>query len=170
LFCGWALSWEPLLALLKKKSDVAKITGIDIPPSKYKTMHVYTDKDAIEVPIDEVNECIRESCHYCFDMTAEFSDISVGSARLPEGWAEAKQWNQIIARTDLGMKLIDLAKKKKVLEFREAHEGALEKVKEASVKKKITAIKNLRAKTKSNDNLIYIDKKDPVFGPLLKEA
>jgi coenzyme F420 hydrogenase subunit beta len=166
LFCGWALSWEHLLALLAAKTDVAAITGMDIPPSKYKKMHIYTDNGTIEVPIEEVNRCIRGACHYCFDMTAEFSDISVGSARLDEGWDEAKGWNQVIARTELGLELISLARQKKLLEFREVPEGNFERLKSASMSKKRTAIKNLRLKTHSQNDLIYLDKDDPVFKTL----
>ena len=168
LFCGWALSWDRLLDLLNTKTDINQITGIDIPPSKYKMMHVYTDNGMIEIPIDEVNRCVRESCNYCFDMTAEFSDISVGSARLPEGWDEAKKWNQIITRTDVGLQLLNLARQKKILEFREVPTDALKKVQEASMKKKWTAVKNLQVKTQDKDDLIYIDKLDPVFRPILK--
>lgn len=167
LFCGWALAWDRLLELLKGKTDIARVKGMDIPPSKYKSMQIFTDKGTVEISIDEVNNCVRESCHYCFDMTAEFSDLSVGSARLPEGWEEARNWNQIIVRTELGEKLINLAQKKKVLEFRKVPEGTLERLKEASLKKKRTAVKNLQAKTRTKDDLIYIDKGDPVFGPLL---
>jgi coenzyme F420 hydrogenase subunit beta len=167
LFCGWALSWQRLLALLNAKTEVATITGMDIPPSKYKMMQIYTDNGTIEVSIEEINRCIRGACHYCFDMTAEFSDISVGSARLEEGWDEAKGWNQVIARTDLGFELIRLAKKKKLLEFRQVPEGNLERLKSASMNKKRTAIKNLRLKTHNENDLIYLDKDDPIFKTLL---
>jgi len=167
LFCGWALAWDRLRDLIGSKTDISKIKGMDIPPSKYKAMHVYTDNGTVYISIDEVTRCVRESCHYCFDLTAEFCDVSVGSARLPEGWDQAKHWNQVIARTDLGIDLINLAKKKNILEFREVPAGALEKVKEASVKKKQTAVKNLQAKTQNKDDLIYIDKCDPIINPLL---
>jgi len=33
LFCGWALSWRELTAVLKEKMDLAAITGMDIPPA-----------------------------------------------------------------------------------------------------------------------------------------
>jgi coenzyme F420 hydrogenase subunit beta len=167
LFCGWALSWERLLALLTQKADLAAITGMDIPPSKYKMMHIYTDNGTIEVSIEEVTRCIKGACNYCFDMTAEFSDISVGSARLGEGWDEAKGWNQVIARTELGIELIKLAKKKRLLEFREVPEGNLERLKVASMNKKRAAIKNLRIRTHGTDDLIYLDKDDPVFKMLI---
>jgi len=167
LFCGWALSWEKLFALVNKHVDLVKINGIDIPPSKHQSMHIYTNDGIVEIPIEEVNLVVRSSCHYCYDMTAEFSDISVGSARLPEGWDTARGWNQVIARTDLGLKLMELARKKGVLEFKDVPDGNLERLKNASMKKKQTAIKNLNLKTQSKDDLVYISSSDPVFAPLL---
>ncbi|MBN1613676.1 MAG: Coenzyme F420 hydrogenase/dehydrogenase, beta subunit C-terminal domain, partial [Deltaproteobacteria bacterium] len=139
LFCGWALSWQKLAALLKSKTDIARITGMDIPPSRYHTLEVYTDVETIQVSLDEVMPCVRESCLTCGDMTAEFSDISVGSARLPEGWDTARSWNQVIVRTGRGMELLELARNRGILEFREVPEGNLEKLKAASLGKKRVA-------------------------------
>ncbi len=113
LFCGWALSWKNLTALLREKIDLAEIEGMDIPPSKYHTLKLFTKKGTIDVSLDEVTSAVRGACWYCPDLTAEFSDLSVGSARLPEGWEEAKGWNQVIVRTSQGEQLLDLAKKKR---------------------------------------------------------
>ena len=85
LFCGWALSWRELKGLLGKKFDGRTILGLDIPPSKHNSMEVHTPEGIVEVPIDEVLPFVRKSCRYCLDMTAEFSDLSVGSGRCPEG-------------------------------------------------------------------------------------
>jgi coenzyme F420 hydrogenase subunit beta len=101
-------------------------------------------------------------------MTAEFSDISVGSARLSEGWEEARGWNQVIVRTDLGLELVDLARKKRRLEFREVPEGNLQRLKAASLNKKGMALKNLKLRTNSQDDLIYLNKDDPAFKDLIK--
>lgn len=139
LFCGWALSWQKLAALLKTKTDLARVVGMDIPPSRYHTLEVYTPGETIRVSLDEVNPCVREACHSCGDMTAEFSDLSVGSARLPEGWEAARFWNQVIVRTELGMDLLELARRRGVLEFREPPAGNLEKLKAASLGKKKAA-------------------------------
>jgi coenzyme F420 hydrogenase subunit beta len=139
LFCGWALSWPKLTGLLKDKIDLAQITGMDIPPSRYHTLEVYTTGETVQVSLDEVEPCVRESCRTCGDMTAEFSDLSVGSARLPEGWETARSWNQVIVRTQRGMDLLELARDRGVLEFREVPEGNLEKLKAASLGKKKTA-------------------------------
>ena len=105
--------------------------------SKYHSLDVFTkDGGKVTIPLDEVQKCVRPACHLCSDMTAEFSDISVGSARLPEGWEEARSWNQVIVRTEAGQKLMALAKNKGVLEFREVPEGNLERLKKASLNKK----------------------------------
>jgi coenzyme F420 hydrogenase subunit beta len=167
LFCSWALSWEPLVGLLRDKIDLSLLTGMDIPPVEYKTMHVFTGNGIVEIPIDDVKKCIRGACHYCFDLTGEFSDISVGSAIIDEPWETARQWNQVIARTESGLELIRLAAKKRLLEFREVPEGNLENLKAASMHKKRTAIRNLRLRTHSQDDLIYLDTEDPVIKPLL---
>lgn len=139
LFCGWALSWKKLAALLKKKTDLGRVTGMDIPPSRYHTLEVYTTGETVRVSLDEVDPCVREACRTCGDMTAEFSDLSVGSARLPEGWETARLWNQVIVRTKRGMDLLELARSRGVLEFRAAPEGNLEKLKAASLGKKRAA-------------------------------
>ncbi|MDO9230539.1 MAG: Coenzyme F420 hydrogenase/dehydrogenase, beta subunit C-terminal domain [Syntrophales bacterium] len=139
LFCGWALSWQKLAALLKAKTELDQVTGMDIPPSRYHTLEVYTRGETIRVSLDEVNPCVREACHSCDDMTAEFSDLSVGSARLPEGWEASRSWNQVIVRTQRGMDLLELARHRGVLEFREPSRGNLEKLKAASLGKKKAA-------------------------------
>jgi coenzyme F420 hydrogenase subunit beta len=139
LFCGWALNWQKLTDLLGSKTDLSAVTGMDIPPSRYHTLEVYTPSGTIPVPLDEVTPCIRDSCRFCGDMTAEFSDLSVGSARLPEGWQEARSWNQVIVRTERGEELLELARRRGVLEFREVPAGNLEKLKAASLGKRRAA-------------------------------
>jgi coenzyme F420 hydrogenase subunit beta len=168
LFCGWALSWRQLAALLRKKTDLAEIEGMDIPPSKYHLLQVFTKKGRLEISLDEVNRCVRGACWYCPDLTAEFSDLSVGSARLAEGWDEAKHWNQVVVRTPLGEKLLNLARKRGLLEFREVPAGNLEKLKSASLGKKKTAVKNLALRSRNPEDLVYLDSKDPVLSTLVK--
>ena len=146
LFCGWALSWQKLVELLKKKTDFDRVLGMDIPPSRYHTLEVYTAGETLRISLDEVDPCVRESCRTCTDMTAEFSDLSVGSARLPEGWEEARSWNQVIVRTQRGMDLLELARHRGVIEFRETPPGNLEKLKAASLRKKRAAANWLTTK------------------------
>jgi coenzyme F420 hydrogenase subunit beta len=139
LFCGWALSWRELTALVKGKTPLDRVTGMDIPPSRYQNLEVHTRGGTVSVPLDEVTACVRTSCRSCGDMTAEFSDLSVGSARLPEGWEEARGWNQLIVRTERGAEIVALARRKGVLEFREVPAGNWERLKAASLAKKRAA-------------------------------
>jgi coenzyme F420 hydrogenase subunit beta len=166
LFCGWALSWRELKALLEKRFGKDSILGLDIPPSKHNSMEVHTPKGIVEISLDEVTPFVRKSCRYCWDMTAEFSDLSVGSARVPEGWEVARGWNQVIVRTTAGQELLDLARDRKVLEFREMPEGNLERLKKASVNKKRTALQNLAQMSGNSRDLLYLDAQDPVFRTL----
>ena len=170
LFCGWALSWKNLTALLRGKIDLAEIEGMDIPPSKYHILKLFTKRGTIDVSLDEVTSAVRGACWYCPDLTAEFSDLSIGSARLPEGWEEARGWNQVLVRTSLGEQLLDLARKKRILEFREVPEGNLAKLKTASLGKKKTAVKNLKIRSRDPKNLYFLDTQDPVIGPLVNGA
>ena len=163
LFCGWALSWRKIVDLLREKTDLNTITGMDIPPSKYHSIEVYTKNGTVEISLDDVNPCIKEACLYCSDMTAEFSDISVGSARLPEDWEVARSWNQVIVRTQVGNELMELARSRGALEFRDVPEENLDKLKKASMNKKRMTVKNLAEKSGSSSNLLYLDSRDPVF-------
>jgi coenzyme F420 hydrogenase subunit beta len=162
LFCGWALSWRGLKKLLSERFQGESIQGLDIPPSKHQCMEVHTSKGIVELPIEDILSSVRESCKYCFDMTCEFCDISVGSARSPEGWEVDRGWNQVIVRTLKGQALLDLARSRGLLEFRDVPEENLEKLKRASMNKKRTCVKNLIEKSGSPDDLLYLDSSDPV--------
>jgi coenzyme F420 hydrogenase subunit beta len=142
LFCGWTLSWRKFTDLLSSKTDLASILGMDIPPGK-RAVEVYTTNGTLTFSMDELSPYIREACQVCMDTTAEFSDLSVGSARLPEDWAETKSWNQVIVRSRRGQELLDLARAKGVLEFREVPEGVFEDLKKAAREKKEAAREKL---------------------------
>ena len=118
LFCGWTLDWRQLRQMVLQAAGGKPILGMDIPPSSHACMQVTTSDGMIEIPIDQVNTCVRECCDYCTDMTAEFADISVGSARSPEGWEVDRHWNQVIVRTQSGQALLSLAREKGILEFK----------------------------------------------------
>jgi coenzyme F420 hydrogenase subunit beta len=160
LFCGWALSWEALKPLLDQKFGTTRILKVDIPPSKHQCMEVTTESGIVEIPLSEIEKTVRKNCSYCFDMTCEFSDISVGSARSPEGWAVDKGWNQVIVRTALGQELLALARSRGLLEFKPVPEGNLEKLKSASMNKKRTCLRHLSEKSGDPDDLIYLNRED----------
>jgi coenzyme F420 hydrogenase subunit beta len=120
LYCGWTLSEEKYTKLLLDKNITPEsITKMDIPAGK-NILEIYTGKGLETVPLEEVQACTREACQYCMDSTAEFADVSVGSARFTGSWAEVRQWNQLIVRTARGKALVDMAFRKGVLELREA--------------------------------------------------
>ena len=136
LFCGWTLDWRKLNQLVTQEVDGQKVVALDIPPSSHACMQVTTGTDMVEIPIDQVNDCVRECCEYCTDMTAEFADVSVGSARSRNGWEEDRHWNQVIVRSRAGERLMDLARKKGILEFKDVPPENLNKLKRASSGKK----------------------------------
>ena len=160
LFCGWTLRWQKIRDLLTEEAGKDEVTGMDIPPSGHGVLEVHTGDGIKEIPIEKVNPCVRQACNYCFDMTCEFSDLAVGSARSPAGWSVDKGWNQVIVRTSFGQDLLDLAKRKGVLEFKDVPAENLEKLKRASAKKKEACLKNLTLKTGADDDLIYLDCED----------
>lgn len=144
LFCGWAMSSKGLSELLSQKGiDTKEVYAMDIPPSKYGVLEVFTKKKIFQISLGEVQTIIRPSCQVCEDMTCEFSDISIGSARLPEGWEVARKWNHVIVRTQKGEELMELAKKRGMIELRDIPDDNIKKVKDASLNKKERA-KNIK--------------------------
>lgn len=166
LFCGWGLDWDGLKALTSRHAAPERVSHMDIPPSKYHSLELREGGETVSVNLDEVTPLVRSGCRYCADMTAEFADLSVGGARSADGWDVDKGWNQIIVRSEKGRQLLDLAREKGVLEFKDAMEGGLEKLKKASLGKKRTAVKNLREHTGSEEDLGYLNPSRPLFEEL----
>ncbi len=162
LYCGWTLSAEKYTKLLIEKNvDLESITKMDIPAGK-NILELFINNGTKSIPFDEVKGCIREACQYCMDSTAEYTDVSVGSARFAGSWEEVRQWNQLIVRTEKGRELVELAVKKGVLEIREAPAESLKELKDAAVRKKKEALKNIIRKSGSTKNLLYLEGHDPV--------
>ena len=105
LFCTWALDTRKFLALLAEKIQTEKIIGMDVPPPPAEVFVVKTEDGTVEIPLDEIRAIVPEGCSLCPDMTAEWSDVSVGAF---EGKSE---WNTLIVRSDKGQQLVDAAVK-----------------------------------------------------------
>ena len=161
LFCGWGLDWDGLKALAAKHAK--QVSHMDIPPSKYHSLELRENGETVSVNLDEVIPLVRSGCRVCADMTAEFADLSIGGARSADGWDVDKGWNQIIVRSEQGQQLLDLAREKGVLEFKDAMEGGLEKLKKASLGKKRTAVKNLRELAGESGDLGYLNPSRALF-------
>lgn len=156
LFCGWAFDRRDLQQALSPHLDLAAVRGLDIPPSSHQSLEAATDQGYLSVPLDGVTPAVRSACSYCFDMTAELADLSVGSARLPQGWDEARHWNQTVVRSQAGQELVDGAGEAGVLILEEPPDGALDKLKAAAAGKKRTARQNLTELSGNSEDLIYL--------------
>ena len=167
LFCGWGLDWTGLETLVGRFAKPDGVSHIDIPPSKFHCMTIDGECGKTEVNLDDVTPLVRKNCRFCTDLTAEFADISVGGARSGDGWEVDKGWNQTIVRTEKGAALLELARIKGVLEFREVPEFNLERLKKASVGKKRTGVGNIVSLTGDPGNLQYLTPSVGMFAGLM---
>jgi len=151
LFCGWALSPATFHPYLKQNYDLSRVVKFDIPHHPFDTFDVYTTSGKKSASLDQIRKYINPACQYCWDMTAEFADISVGAAG-----AAFPGWNTVIARTKRGSDLLDLAKSKGILETKALPDERLGHLKAAALKRKKVAFKNIVERTGSRKNLLYM--------------
>jgi len=161
LFCTWALEYGRFYEFLKNNVDLAKVKKFDIPPPPANRFDVYMGKEVKSFPLDEVRKYRMPTCAYCLDMTAEFTDISVGSVEGVEGW------NTVIVRTQRGMDLIAEAKKKGKLDIKDLPDQSLSHLKEASFNKKARAVQEIVKKTADKNDLMYLGISDNLKQKLL---
>jgi coenzyme F420 hydrogenase subunit beta len=161
LFCTWALAYDRFYEFLKNNVDLAKAKKFDIPPPPANKFDVYMGKEIKSFPLDEVRNYRMPTCAYCLDMTAEFTDISVGSVEGVEGW------NTVIVRTQRGMDIIEDAKKKGKLEIKDLPAQSLAHLKEASFNKKARAVQEIVGKTGDKNDLMYLGISDSLKQKLL---
>lgn len=140
LFCTWAFDYKPFMAFLRERTGGSAIKKLDITPPPERILEVTGDGQLHRIPVDEIRPFVRPSCRICLDMTAELSDISVGTV---EG---KKSWNTVIVRTEMGEKLLMEAKKAGIIETRALPEDHLNHLKEASLLKKRRALDALKEK------------------------
>lgn len=170
LFCSWAFSRDRFSELARKSVDPYLVRGMDIPPKQYGVLQLFTGERTVDIGLEEAKRCIRGGCHYCFDLTAEFSDISVGSALLEEDWESARGWNTVIVRTRRARELLDLARKRRMLECREIPSQVVSELKKGSLEKRARARRNLVLKSGREEDLVYLDPNDPMFSALQQGA
>jgi coenzyme F420-reducing hydrogenase beta subunit len=95
---------------------------------------VETENERIEYPLEEIRPLVPNSCLYCPDMTAEWSDVSAG---VLEGRPD---WNTLIVRTPKGRELVKRAVDEGYLITEEMPEENLEHLVWAAGNKKKRAI------------------------------
>lgn len=151
LFCGWALRPSRFHHYLKDMCDPKQVTKFDIPHSPNYTFDMYTESEKKSVSLDDIRPFINPACEYCWDMTSEFSDISVGSAG-----SKHPGWNTVIVRTKRGQEALQAAKKTGLLETKALPEERLSHLKSVALKRKRTALENIIKKTGDKNNLLYV--------------
>ena len=140
LFCTWALDYKPFMAFLYERVGSRSIKKLNITPPPERILEVTSGGTLYRIPVDDIRSFIRPSCRVCLDMTAELSDISVGTVEGKEGW------NTVIVRTAVGENLLRRAKKAGVIETRPLSKDNLNHLKEASLLKKRRALDALKGK------------------------
>ena len=163
LFCTWALSYPDLGNFLERRvSD--PIVKYEIPPHPANVLIVYTKKDRISIPIDEILPFVRPACRFCLDLTAEFADISVGGGR-----GEVLHWNTIVIRTEKGGRLFDSAVKKGLIETTPIPEENVNRLKKAVSNKRKRALENIIQMTGKADDLSYLKAKPEIIKRLVTD-
>jgi len=117
LFCTWAIDFRLFEPFLSERIEIGQIRKIDIPPPPSEILEVFGNNGTkLEISLGEIRELVPNGCSYCIDMTAEFSDLSVG---VMEGRPDM---NTLIIRTDRGKKIVAEAEKEGYLTLSEMPE------------------------------------------------
>jgi len=107
LFCMDSFAPEAIYSFFRKEGiDLSKVEKMDISKGKF---HIYYDSKAEPVKsytIKELDKFKSSSCNFCTDLTAENSDISVGSV------GSGPKKNTVFARSGIGTEIIEDAAKK----------------------------------------------------------
>jgi len=140
LFCTWALDYGPFTAFLCERMGGHSIKKLNITPPPERMLEATAGNESYRIPVDDIRPFIRPSCQVCLDMTAELSDISVGTVEGKEGW------NTVVIRTAVGGSLLKRAKDAGVIETRPLPKANLNHLKDASLLKKRRALDALDEK------------------------
>jgi coenzyme F420 hydrogenase subunit beta len=147
IFCTWGLDARNLeKTIASKKVNIHTIKKMDIPPPPAEIFVVETDKKKLEIPLNEIRTLIPKGCTICPDMTAEWSDISVGVSENNPGW------NTLIIRSTLGLEITEMAAKEGWLETEDMPQENLEHLKIAAGNKKRKALKHALEEGILNNN------------------
>jgi coenzyme F420 hydrogenase subunit beta len=98
----------------------------------------------------EDRQSANKACSYCWDLTGELADISVGAARGHQ------DWNTVFVRTAAGQRAFEAACKSGAMECQPLPADNMAQEKKASRDKKRRALKNLTTLSGSKDRLSYL--------------
>jgi len=130
LFCTETFDYTALIEGKLRthyKLEPHEIKKLDV---KGKLEILKQDGTITNVPLAELETCIRKGCHYCTDLTSVMADISAGAIGSPAGSTT------LIVRTDTGKGFVDSAVRNKMLAVTPGvDEKAIEKLASAKIKK-----------------------------------
>ena len=150
LFCTWALDYASFKAFLQERFGDLPVGKLDITPPPERLMKITAGDETHDLSLDEVRGFIRPGCHVCPDMTAEFSDLSVGTVEGEEGW------NTVLVRTERGEELVRRAEAEGVIQSQTLPEDKLSHLKEASLLKKRRAIDAIKERGELEDGYLTL--------------
>jgi len=150
LFCTWALSYREFIKFLSKEVPIKNIGKMDIPPPPANVFQFHSPEGQKSISLDQIRQFVRPTCTVCLDMTAEFSDLSVGAVEGIAGW------NTVIVRTPKGQELLEEARRAKAIEVGQLPQANLDHLKEAALLKKRRALENIVKRTGSRENWLYL--------------
>lgn len=153
LFCTWALDYTSFITFLHDRIGSASIEKVNITPPPERMLEVTSGRKLYRIPLDDIRSFIGASCRICADMTAELSDISVGTVEEKEGW------NTVIARTAMGEDLLMQAKKEDVIETRSYPQKCLNHLIDASILKKRRALDVMNGKEGNEKDYFILSNK-----------
>lgn len=130
LFCTETFDYSALVD--GKLKDEYKIEPYEIQRFDVKGKLVITKVDGSiqNIPLAELERCIRSGCKVCADLTSICADISAGSIESPAGSTT------LLIRTQTGTGFVERATKNKKLSVaHDADAAAIEKLAKAKIKK-----------------------------------
>ncbi len=116
IFCMESFPYEEGFKKICDKLNVqiSDVKKTDINKGKF---FVYTKNgEELNIPIKDINNLARIDCEFCFDLTSESADISVGSIGAPSGW------NMVLIRTQKGKELYDELIQNNLIESKDINE------------------------------------------------
>ena len=130
IFCTWALDYRKLEAFLKQRGVEGADLKFDIPPPPSEIFMVRSKAGRRDFDLADIRPLIQKGCALCRDMTAEWTDLSVGTVEGLEAW------NTLVVRTDRGRELVNAAVAEGWLETDQLPEENLDHLKEAAHNKR----------------------------------
>jgi coenzyme F420 hydrogenase subunit beta len=79
--------YEGIIKLAKEQfnKDINELTKMNIGGGKF--IINLKSGEQLDVPLKDVQQYARGSCHFCEDLTSDYADISVGSIGSQDGWS-----------------------------------------------------------------------------------